>query len=113
MVKQKLRDYPRSIEMTSYMVASEWWDSSSNSREEKYRLLLDTVRSMGKKCTAQRLENVVQENNMCLRNSNRILDRISSSQGGRLHPLTNSANNEIDNNNYAAVSGRAGVRRPR
>ena len=108
-VKQKLRDYPRSIEMASYMVASEWWDSSSNSREEKCGLLLDAVRSMGKKCTAQRLENVVQENNMCLKNSNRILDRIPSSQEGRLHPLTNSVHNEIDSNNNAAVSGSAGI----
>ena len=109
MVKQKLRDYPRSIETASYMVASEWWDSSGNPREEKYRLLLDTVRSMGKKSTAQRLENVVQENNMCLRNSNSILDRISSSQGGTQHPLTNSANNEIDNNNNTAFSSSAGI----
>ena len=109
MVKQKIHDYPRSIETASYMVASEWWESCGNSREEKYGLLLDTVRSMGKKCTAQRLENVVQESNIGLRNSNRILDRISSSQWGRQNPLTNLANNEIDNNNNTAVSGSAGI----
>ena len=45
------------------MVASEWWDFSGNFREEKSELLIDAVRSMGKKCTAQRLENTVQENN--------------------------------------------------
>ena len=42
MVKQKLSDYPRSIETASYMVASEWWDTSGNSREENmgYYLIL-------------------------------------------------------------------------
>ena len=109
MVKQKLHDYPRSIETASYMVASEWWDSCSSSREEKYGLLLDTVHSMGKNNTAQCLENVILEKNLGIRNSNHTLDRISSSQGGLLHPLTNSASNEIDNDNYAAVSGRAGI----
>ena len=61
MVKQKLRDYPRSIETASYMLVSEWWDSSGNTREEKYRVLLDAVHSMGKKCTAKTLGNIVQE----------------------------------------------------
>ena len=61
MVKQKLRDYPRSIETASYMLVSEWWDSSGNTREEKYRMLLDAVHSMGKKCTAKKLGNIVQE----------------------------------------------------
>ena len=61
MVKQKLCDYPRSIETASYMVVSEWWDACGSSREEKYRVLLDAVHSMGKKCTAKKLGNIVQE----------------------------------------------------
>ena len=66
------------------MVVSEWWDSPGNSREEKYGVLLETVRSMGKKCTAQRLENVIEENNLNLMGRNL---------------LTNSAFNEIENGN--------------
>ena len=58
---QKLHDHPRSLEMASYMLAAEWWDSSGNSREEKYGVLLDTVRSMGKKFTAERLYKLVLE----------------------------------------------------
>ena len=88
-VKHKLRDYPRDIETASYMVVSEWWDSCGNSREEECRLLLDTVRSMGKKCTAQRLENVVQENQLLITNC--IPGRISQSQGRDQNHLTNSA----------------------
>ena len=65
MVKQKLRDYPRSIEMASYMVASEWWDSCSNSREERYGVLLDTVRSMGKNNTAAMIEGMLEESVLC------------------------------------------------
>ena len=104
-MKQKLQDYPRSIEMASYMVASEWWDSSDNSRGEKYELLLKTIHSMGKKCTAQRLENVIKENNSGLRNSTRCLDRISVTREGRQHPVTNSASNERDSCNAAGSSG--------
>ena len=47
--------------MASYMLAADWWDSSGNSREEKYGVLLDTVRSMGKKFTAERLDKLVLE----------------------------------------------------
>ena len=61
MAPQKLHDHPRSLEMASYMLAAEWWDSSGNSREEKYGVLLDTVRSMGKKFTAERLDKLVLE----------------------------------------------------
>ena len=107
MVKQKLRDYPRSIETASYMVVSEWWDSCSSSREEKYGLLLDTVRSMGKKCSAQRLENVVQEK-LSLTNTNRTLGRTSNPQCAMHNPLTNTAYNEIQNGN-AAICGSASV----
>ena len=64
MVKQKLWDYPRSIETASYMVVSEWWDSFDSSREEKYGMLCDAVHSIGKKCTAQRLRNLVVENTL-------------------------------------------------
>ena len=63
-VKQKLWDYPRSIEMASYMVVSEWWDSLDASREEKYGVLCDAVHSIGKKCTAQRLKKLVLENGL-------------------------------------------------
>ena len=108
MVKQKLRDYPRSIETASYMVASEWWDSSGDSRQEKCGLLLDTVKSMGKKCTAQRLENVVQENMLSLTNTNRILGRTSNSSCAMRNPRNNTAYNEIQNGN-AAVCGSASV----
>ena len=64
MVKQKLCDYPRSIETASYMVASDWWDSSGNSREEKCSILFDVVRSMGKNNTADRLESMLKESKL-------------------------------------------------
>ena len=64
MVKQKLWDYPKSIETASYMVVSEWWDSLDNSREVKYKMLCDAVHSIGKKYTAQRLANLVLENGL-------------------------------------------------
>ena len=75
MMKQKLHDYPRSIETASYMLAAEWWDSSGNSSQEKCRALFNAVHSMGKKCTAQRLQNVVQENQLQITNG--IPGRIS------------------------------------
>ena len=89
LIEQKRSDYPRSIAMASFKMVVEWWDSSGNSREEKCGLLLDTVRSMGKKCTAQRLENVVQENQLLITNC--IPGRISQSQGRDQNHLTNSA----------------------
>ena len=88
-MKQKLHDYPRCIETASYMLAAEWWDSSCNSSQEKCRALLNAVHSMGKKCTAQRLENVVQENQVLI--TNRIPGRISTSHGRDQNHLANSA----------------------
>ena len=59
LVEQKLHNHPRSIEMASFMLAAEWWDSSGDSRKEKYGLVFDAVCSMGKKCTADKFKNVV------------------------------------------------------
>ena len=107
LIEQKRSDYPRSIAMASFKLVVEWWDTWGNTRKEKYQKVVGALRSINKKCAAQRLENFL-ENNLGLRNSNPVLERTSTSERGRQHPLTNSANNEIDNNN-AAVSGRAGV----
>ena len=109
LIQQKCSDYPRSIEMASFKMVVEWWDSWGNTREENYRKVFDALRSINKKCSAQMLENVVLENNLGLRNSNPVLDRTSTPERGRQHPLTNSANNELYNNNNAAVCGRAGI----
>ena len=51
----------KSIETASFMMVVEWWYSLDNSREDNYKILLDTVRSMGKKHTdvADRLERVL------------------------------------------------------
>ena len=92
-MERKMHDYPRSIETASYMVASEWWDSSDNSsmsRKEKYGKLRDAVHSMGKEYTAKTIDLLIL--------------RISTSEVGRYHPLTNSATNEIDNGNTAINS---------
>ena len=61
MMQKKLHNHPRNIEMASFILATEWWDSCGKSREEKYEVVLDAVYSMGKKCTAKMLENMVQE----------------------------------------------------
>ena len=71
-------------------------------------MLLDTVQSMGKKCTAQRLENVVQKNMLSLTNTNRILGRTSNSSCAMQNPPTNTAYNEIQNGN-AAICGSASL----
>ena len=54
-INQKIRDYPRDIEMASYMVALDWWNSSGNSREDKFRSLIESVKSMGKHDVVARL----------------------------------------------------------
>ena len=59
LIQQKLHNHPRSIEMASFMLTADSWDSSCNSREEKYSLLFHAVHTMGKKCTAVRLESIV------------------------------------------------------
>ena len=105
-VKQKLQDYPRSIETASYMVASEWWDSSGNSRDEKYESLRGAVHSMGKKCTAKWLESVEPENNLRLTYSNHISGRIPN--GRRQNPMTNLDCNDIENGD-GAIGGRVDI----
>ena len=60
-MQKKLHNHPRNIEMASFIFTTEWWDSCSKSREEKYEVVLDAVYSMGKKFTAKRLESMVQD----------------------------------------------------
>ena len=103
LIKQKRSDYPRNIAMASFEMVVDWWDTWGNTREENYKKVVGALRSINKNCAAQRLEK-----NLGLRNSNPVLDRTSTPERGRQHPLTKSANNEIDNNN-AIVSGRAGI----
>ena len=95
LIEQKRSDYPRSIAMASFKLVVEWWDTWGNTRKEKYQKVVGALRFINKNCAAQMLENFL-ENNLGLRNSNPVLERTSTSERGRQHPLTNSANNEID-----------------
>ena len=60
-IEQKLHDHPRNIELASYMLVSDWWESSQDTREEKSSALLGGVRSIGKHTTAVRLEQMLGE----------------------------------------------------
>ena len=60
-MKQKLHDHPRSIETASYMLAFEWWESLQVPRDQKYRVLLEAVRSTGNLTTAAVLEGLLEE----------------------------------------------------
>ena len=60
-MKQKLHDHPRSIETASYMLAFEWWESLQIPRDQKYRVLLEAVRSTGNWTTAAVLEGLLEE----------------------------------------------------
>ena len=103
MVKQKLRDYPRSIEMASYMVASDWWDSSGNSREEKCGILLDAVSSMGKNNTADRLESMLEESKLgrgtsaCAHYRSGNISDLQQSQGACSGFIQSTSPNVIEN----------------
>ena len=61
LMKQKLHDHPRSIETASYMLAFEWWESLQVPRHQKYRVLLEAVRSTGNLTTADMLEGLLEE----------------------------------------------------
>ena len=89
LIKQKRSDYPRNIAMASFEMVVEWWDCWGNTREENYRKVVDTLSSINKKCAAQSLQNVVQENQLLITNC--IQGRISQSQGRDQNYLTNSA----------------------
>ena len=85
--RQKLHDHPRSLEMASYILAAEWWDSSDASREEKYGVLLETIQSMDKKLTAEKLENIVVEKGLVRRSL--AQERIAScAQPLEVNPCT-------------------------
>ena len=88
-MKQKLHNHPRDIEMASFLLTTEWWDSSRNSREEKYEILLSAVHSMGKKCTAKRLGNLVKENTLACQAQTQPPCSSNSSQHleGNPHPF--------------------------
>ena len=61
LMKQKLHDHPRSIETAPYMLAFEWWESLQIPRDQKYRVLLEAVRSTGNLTTAAVLEGLLEE----------------------------------------------------